>query len=431
MLPPSEQGSSSSDRPARTLLPSASREEDRTDDGGDVSGPLTGIRVLDLTRALAGPYATLMLADAGADVVKVERPQSGDDARGWGPPFAHPPGDPDQRESAYFLSINRNKRSIVLDLKTPEGLARLHDLVGKTDVLVENFRPGVMERLGLAQEALAEMNPRLVTLSITGFGESGPDGHRAGFDQIVQGEGGLMSLTGPLGGPPIKVGVPIADILAGMFGAFGVAAALAERARSGKGQQVSTSLLASMIGVHTFQGARWLVAGEVPQPIGNRHPTIAPYGAYPCADGEITIAVGSEGLWRRFAPLVGLDPADERFATNGDRVQRIDELEALLVSALASATVEEWIQRLDTVGVPAGRIRTLDQVYSSAQVEHLGLVDIVEHATLGKVRLPGSPVTYSRTPRGEPSPPPVLGEHDADKIWDDEERPAAGGDLDG
>lgn len=397
-----------------------------------MSGPLTGIRVLDLTRALAGPYATLLLADAGADVVKVERPGSGDDARGWGPPFAYPqpsgvspqttsPRCPDQRESAYFLSINRNKRSIVLDLKTPEGMARLHDLVRKADVLVENFRPGVMERLGLSQEALDEMNPRLVTLSITGFGEGGPDGHRSGFDQIVQGEGGLMSLTGPFGGPPTKVGVPIADILAGMFGAFGVAAALAERACSGKGQQVRTSLLAGMIAVHTFQGTRWLVAGEVPQLGGNRHPTIAPYGAYPCADGDINIAVGSEGLWRRFAPLVDLDPDDERFATNGDRVQRIEELEAALVAALASATVDEWIQRLDAAGVPAGRIRTLDQVYGSAQVEHLGLVDVVEHVTLGPVRLPGSPLAYSRTPRGAPLPPPILGEHDADVIWEDEE----------
>ncbi|MGH8902591.1 MAG: CaiB/BaiF CoA transferase family protein [Egibacteraceae bacterium] len=395
-------------------------------------GPLLGIRVLDLTRALAGPYATMMLADAGADVVKVERPRSGDDSRGWGPPFAHPSGRPGLRESAYFLSVNRGKRSIVIDFETPEGMARLRDLVCKADVLVENFRPGVMERLGLGAPALAELNPRLVTLSITGFGEGGPDGRRSGFDQIVQGEGGLMTLTGPLGGPPTKVGVPIADILAGMFGAFGVVAALAERTRDGKGQQVRTSLLAGVIAVHTFQGARWLVAGEVPQPDGNRHPTIAPYGAYPCADGEIIIAVGSEGLWRRFAPLVGLDPADERFATNGDRVHWIEELEALMVPALRSASVEQWIQRFDAAGVPAGQVRTLDQVYASAQVEHLGLVDIVEHATLGEIRLPGSPLTYSRTARGAPLPPPVLGEHDADRIWegeDDPERSTAGGDL--
>lgn len=381
-------------------------------------GPLVGIRVLDFTHALAGPYATMMLADAGADVVKIERPGSGDDSRGWGPPFAHPPGRPDLRESAYFLSVNRGKRSIVVDLKTPEGMARLRDLVRKADVLVENFRPGVMERLGLGAPVLADLNPRLVTLSISGFGEGGPDGHRPGFDQIIQGEGGLMSLTGPVGGPPTNVGIPIADILAGMFGAFGVVAALAERARSGKGQHVRTSLLASAIAAHTIQGTRWLVAGEVPRPGGNRHPTIAPFGAYGCADGELTIAVGSEALWRRFAPLVGLDAADERFATNSDRVQRIEELEAEIASRLRGATVEEWIERFDRAGVPAGRIRTLDEVYASAQVEHVGVVDVVEHATLGLLRLPGSPLTYSRTPRATPIAPPVLGQHDDEDVWE-------------
>ncbi|MGH8909301.1 MAG: CaiB/BaiF CoA transferase family protein [Egibacteraceae bacterium] len=382
-----------------------------------MSGPLCGIRVLDLTRAMAGPYATLMLADAGADVVKVERPVSGDDSRGWGPPFVHPPGQPDQRESAYFLAVNRGKRSIVVDFKTPEGLARLRDLIARADVLVENFRPGVMERLGLGEEALAELNPRLVTLSITGFGEGGPEGHRPGFDHILQGEGGLMSLTGPEGGQACKVGVPIADILAGMFGAFGVAAALTERAGSGRGQRVRTSLLAGMVAVHTYHGTRWLVAGEVPRSVGNRHPSIAPYGSFACADGEITIAVGSEGLWRRFAPLVWLDPSDEQFAANADRVRRIDELAVAMAPALTSATAQEWMKRLDEAGVPAGRIRTLDQVYDSAQVAHLGLVDVVKHTTLGPLRLPGSPITYSRTPHSAPAAPPVLGQHDADDLW--------------
>ncbi len=382
-----------------------------------MSGPLQGIRVLDLTRALAGPYATMMLADAGADVVKVERPGEGDDSRGWGPPFAHPPDRPDQRESPYFLAVNRGKRSITLDLKSDEGSARLRDLVRKADVLVENFRPGVMEQLGLGPEALAALNPALVTLSITGFGDGGPDGHRSGFDQIAQGEGGLMSLTGPEGGPPSKVGVPIADILAGMFGAFGVAAALTERARSGRGQQVSTSLLAGMIAVHTYQGTRWLIAGEVPETAGNRHPLIAPYGAFACADGDINIAVGSEGLWRRFAPVVGLEPADERFATNADRVVRLAELDAAMAPALTSLCVEDWIKRFDAAGVPAGRIRTLDQVYGSPQVDHLGLIDVVEHATLGPVRLPGRPLSYSRTPPGTPLAPPLLGQHDKDEVW--------------
>ncbi|QBI19085.1 CoA transferase [Egibacter rhizosphaerae] len=373
-------------------------------------GPLDGVRVVDLTRAMAGPYATLMLADAGAEVTKVERPGSGDDTRGWGPPFLEPEGD-GERQAGYFLSVNRNKRSVTLDLKDADDIAWLHRLVDAADVIVENFRPGVMERLGLDEESLATRNPRLVGLSITGFGEGGPHGHRSGFDQILQGEGGLMSLTGPVGGTPTKVGVPIADILAGMFGAYGVTAALVERERSGRGQWVRTSLLGGMVAIHTFQGTRWLLAGEVPQPGGNRHPSIQPYGAFDCADGQVNIAVGSEGLWKRFAPLVGLEPDDPRFATNGDRVERIEELEAAMGPALASDTVKRWVARLEEAGVPAGKVAGLDEVYASAQVAHLGLIDEVAHPTLGDLQLPGAPVHWSRTPRGAPAPPPLLGEH--------------------
>jgi formyl-CoA transferase len=376
-------------------------------------GPLTGLTVVDLTRALAGPYATLMLADAGAEVIKVERPEKGDDTRGWGPPFV---GEPGAEESTYFLSVNRSKKSVVLDFKNEGDLGKLKDLIWRADVLVENFRPGVMEKMGFGWDELKEMNPRLVYLSITGFGEGGPDGHRPGFDQIAQGEGGLMSFTGPVGGPPTKVGVPIADILSGMFGAFGVAAALAERERSGRGQKVTSSLLGSIVGIHAFQGTRWLIAGEVPGPEGNRHPTIAPYGAYECADGEINIAVGSEGLWCRFAPLVGIDPEDERFSDNGKRRANVDELEKALAPALASATVEEWMKRLGEAGVPAGRVKTLDEVYESPQIEHLGLIDAVDHPTLGEIRLPGSPVGYGRSGKRIPKPPPTLGEHN-DKVF--------------
>lgn len=372
-----------------------------------MSGPLQGIRVVDMTRALAGPYATLMLGDAGADVIKVERP-GGDDTRGWGPPFIAPPGG-GQRESSYFLSVNRNKRSVVLDLKDEADLARLRDLIADADVLVENFRPGVMDRLGLGQDALDALNPRLVVLSITGFGEGGPQGHRPGFDQIVQGEGGLMSFTGPAGGPPTKAGMPISDILAGMFGAYGVATALVERERSGRGQRVSTSLLASTVAVHTFQGTRWLLGGHVPEPEGNRHPSIAPYGAYEVADGMIIVAVGSEGLWRRFAPLVDVDPDDPRFAANGDRVGNVDALEAAMAPALRAADVDTWIARLDAAGVPAGRVRSLDEVYDNPQLEHLEMIDRVDHPTLGPLRLPGAPVRYSRSRRDDPRPPPVLG----------------------
>lgn len=377
------------------------------------AGPLAGISVVDLTRALAGPYATMMLADAGAKVVKVERPGTGDDTRGWGPPFVGPEGN---EESIYFLSVNRSKQSVELDLKDEEDLGRLKGLLSEADVVVQNFRPGVMEKLGLGDEELEEINPGLVSLCITGFGEGGPDGDKPGFDQIVQGEAGLMSITGPAGGPPTKVGVPIGDILAGMFGAFGVASSLAERAKSGLGQKVYTSLLGSILAIHTFQGTRWLVAGEVPGQSGNRHPTIAPYGAYECADGSINIAVGSEGLWKRFAPQIGLDPGNERFARNEDRVRRVEELEEQISKTLATATVDEWVECLEKAGVPVGRVRTLDEVYESPQVDYMGLVDEVEHPKLGSIRLPGTPISYSRSGRRLPEAPPILGQHTLEEL---------------
>ena len=371
-------------------------------------GPLAGITVIDLSRALAGPYASLMLADAGADVVKVERSAGGDDSRGWGPPFA---GSGAQREAAYFLSVNRSKRSITLDLKDSEDIDRLRVLLEHADVLVENFRPGVMDRLGLGIAALEALNDRLVVLSITGFGEGGPDGHRSGFDQIIQGEAGLMGITGPVGGPPTRFGVPITDILAGMFGAYGVAAALREREQTGRGQRVTTSLLASAVAVHAYQGTRWTIGGEIPVPGGNRHATISPYGAFTCSDGFVNIAVGSEGLWRRFAPLVGLAVDDPRYATNHDRVTNWDGLEAEINAALRTDTVETWMARFDTAGVPAGRIRTMDQVYAWEQVEHLGLIDRVDHPAVGPLELPGSPVRWSRSGHRPATPPPRLGEH--------------------
>jgi formyl-CoA transferase len=378
-------------------------------------GPLAGIRVVDLSRALSGPYASLMLADAGAEVIKVERPGAGDDTRGWGPPFV---GEADAAESAYFLSVNRSKRSVVLDLKDADDLARLRTLIADADVLVENFRPGVMDRLGLGADVLEELNDRLIVLSITGFGEGGPDGHRSGFDQIIQGEAGLMGITGPVGGPPTKMGVPITDILSGMFGAYGVVAALHERERSGKGQRVTTSLLAAAVGVHAFQGTRWTLAGEVPEPGGNRHPTIAPYGAFTCSDGWINVAVGSEGLWQRFAPVVGLAFDDPRYATNRDRVSNWDELEAEINAHLATDTVATWVARLDEAGVPSGRIRTMDQVYGWEQLAHLGMIDHVAHPTVGDLDLPGAPVRWSRSGRRPAEAPPTLGQH-TDEVFGD------------
>jgi crotonobetainyl-CoA:carnitine CoA-transferase CaiB-like acyl-CoA transferase len=369
--------------------------------------PMHGITVIDLSRVLAGPYASMLLADLGADVIKVERPGSGDDTRAWGPPFVGAPGE---RESTYFLSINRSKRSLVCDFKDPDDLALLRGLIGESDVVIENFRHGVMDRLGLGHRQLLELNPRLVILSITGFGATGPDADRVGYDQIVQAEGGLMSITG-LHGEPVKVGVPIADLMAGTYGALGVLAALRARDEHGVGQVVSTSLLAGQIGIHCFQGTRWLVAGEVPGPAGNHHPTVCPYGTFQTATAPVVIAVGNNDIWRRFAPLVGVDPEDVRFATNPDRIEHRDQLESQIGDAFSRGSAEDWLSALAQASVPAGEVRTLDRVYDSDQVREQGLVISVDHPTLGRVELPGNPLRFSRSPVPDPTPPPTLGEH--------------------
>jgi crotonobetainyl-CoA:carnitine CoA-transferase CaiB-like acyl-CoA transferase len=375
-----------------------------------MSGPLDGIVVLDLSRALAGPHAGMMLGDLGARVVKVEHPEGGDDTRGWGPPFVGPEGG---QESTYFLSCNRNKESVTIDLKSAEGKDLLTRLARHSDVLIENFRSGVLDRLGFSVQRLHELNPGLVILSITGFGHDGPEGGRAGYDQIAQGEAGLMSLTG--GGPddPQRVGVPIADLLAGMYGAYGVVAALHERTRTGRGAVVRTSLLAAIVGVHAYQGTRYTVAGEVPRAQGNHHPSIAPYGAFHCADGIVQIAVGSEALWRRFAPLAGLDPEDERFTTNTRRVAHRDELIKGIDDVFGARPMSHWLAELARLGVPAGEVRTLDRVYEWEQTTSQGLLVEVEHPTLGRVRLPGPPLRID----GHALPhraPPTLGQHNTD-----------------
>ena len=372
------------------------------------SGPLAGFHVLDFSRVLAGPYATMVLGDLGADVIKVEQPGTGDDTRMWGPPFMESDAE---RESTYFLSVNRNKRSVTIDMKDPEERPFIEDLVRWADVVVENFRPGVMDRLGLGDEQLETLNPGLVRLSISGFGDDGPDARRVGYDHIVQGEGGMMSLTGPPEGPMVKVGVPIADITAGLFGVIGVLAGLVERASSGRGQRVSTSLLAGQIGLHTFQGTRYLVAGEVPSPSGNQHPTVCPYGVFDASDGPIVIAVGNDSIWGRFAPLLGIDPADVRFATNDKRIGNIQELNDLMRSALAARGVREWLVLFDEAGVPAGEVKKLDAVYASAQVRQQNLVWTAEHASLGSIELPGSPLRFSRNNVALRLAPPTLGEH--------------------
>ena len=373
-------------------------------------GPLSDLIVLDLTRALAGPHAGMMLGDMGARVIKVESP-TGDDTRGWGPPFV---GEEDERESTYFMSANRNKESLVLDLKSEDDKDVLARLVARADVLMENFRTGVLDRLGFPVSRLHELNPRLIILSITGFGHDGPEATRAGYDQIAQGEGGLMSITGTE--QPTKVGVPIADLIAGMNGAFGVVAALHERSRTGRGRVVRTSLLAGMVGVHAFQGTRWTVAGEVPGLAGDHHPSIAPYGMFATATAPVQIACGSEGLWRALCGAFGWDAAEDDFATNALRVANRDVLVARIETLFASSPAEHWLELLSEAGVPSGKVRSMDDVYSWDQVLSQGLLLSVEHATQGEVQLPGSPIRFDDNPYSGGRPthlaPPTLGQHD-------------------
>jgi crotonobetainyl-CoA:carnitine CoA-transferase CaiB-like acyl-CoA transferase len=372
---------------------------------------LSDLVVCDLTRALSGPHAAMLLGDLGARVIKVEVPGHGDDSRGWGPPFA---GPPDAHESTYFLSANRNKESVTADLKSDAGKEFLTKLVRHSDVLLENFRPGVLDRLGFSVERLQELNPGLVICSISGFGHDGPEGGRSGYDQIAQGEGGLMSVTGT--DEPVKVGVPIADLLAGMNAAYGVLAALHERTRTGRGRVVRTSLLASVVGVHAFHGTKWTVAGQVPGRSGNHHAQISPYGAYRTADDPVQVAVGSEVQWLAFAPLVGLDPADERFARNADRVAHRELLTGLIETAFSVAPADQWLERLADKGIPAGRVRTLDQVYDWEQTRSQGLLVDVDHPTLGTIQLPGPALRFDDNryagARERNLPPPRLGEHD-------------------
>lgn len=369
---------------------------------------LKDLVVLDLTRALAGPHAGMMLGDLGARVIKVEPPE-GDDTRSWGPPFVGADG-----VSTYFLSCNRNKESITLDLKTERGRDVLTRLIRRSDVLIENFRPGVLDRLGFGPATLHQLNPTLIVGSISGFGHDGPERSRPGYDQIAQGEAGLMSVTG---GPasPTKVGVPIADILAGLHTVIGVLSALHERGTTRSGRVVRTSLLASIVSAHAFQGTRWTVAHETPISTGNQHPSIAPYGLFSASDGQIQVAVGSPSQWKAFALALGIDADDERFRTNAQRVAHRDELTGLVNESMSAFTVEETLTLLNEGGVPAGKIRTIPEVYQWEQTRSQGLAISVEHPSLGRIDLPGSPLRFDDLPhsgaRETHRPPPLLGEH--------------------
>src|SRR5215203_3131576 len=365
----------------------------------------------------------MMLADMGARVIKVESPGHGDESRGWGPPFV---GPDDQPVSTYFLSCNRNKESVTADLKSEDGRELLTRLIAHADVLLENFRPGVLDRLGFGAERLQELNPRLVLLSISGFGHDGPEGGRAGYDQIAQGEGGLMSLTGSGPDDPQRVGVPIGDLLAGMYGAYGVLAALLERERTGRGQVVRTSLLAAIVGVHAFQGTAWTVAGKVGRAQGNHHPSIVPYGLFHCAGGSVQLSCGSEGLWRRLCNEFGFDPEAPGMATNGERVDNRGKVIELLENAFAGIAPEELLARLAAAGIPAGKVRTIDEVYGWDQALSQCLLVDVDHATLRLVQLPDTTLRFfapgadgeTETTRREHAAPPVLGaDGDAIRAW--------------
>lgn len=372
------------------------------------SGPLDGILVVDLSRAVAGPQAGQMLGDLGARVIKVESP-GGDDSRHWGPPFV---GD----ESTYFLSINRNKESVVLDLKSEDGTATLTELITRADVVIENFRVGTLSRLGFSEDHIRRLNPRAVLLSITGFGHDGPEATRPGYDQIAQGEAGLMSVTGSAPDDPQRVGVPIADVLSGMNGAFGVVAALFDREKTGRGTIVRTSLIASIVGAHVFQGTAQTVAGKTGRARGNHHPSLAPYGLFHCADGPCQIAVGTEGHWAGVKTVLGLTD-DSRFESNAGRVTNRDDLVAVIDAALASWNIADALAAFEKAGVPAGRVRTLDEVYAWEQVRSQGLVVEVDHSTLGPIEIPGPPLRWfdgqtEITPTTHTAPP-ALGEHTA------------------
>jgi crotonobetainyl-CoA:carnitine CoA-transferase CaiB-like acyl-CoA transferase len=382
------------------------------------TGPLSDVLVVDLTRALAGPQASMMLGDLGARVIKVES-ATGDDTRAWGPPWAGEASG-HHEDSTYFMSANRNKESIVLDLKNPADSDVLSALVRRADVLLENFRAGTLDRLGFTVERLHELNPGLVIGSITGFGHDGPEAHRAGYDQIAQGEGGLMSVTGIE--QPTKVGVPIADLLAGMNLAYGVVAALHERHRTGRGRVVRTSLLAGVVGVHAFQGTAWLLGGKVPDVSGAHHPAIAPYGMFATGSAPVQVAVGSEGLWRKFAEAVGLDADDARFTTNRERVAHRDDLIEAIEGLFTTQEAEHWLDLLLAAGIPAGKVRSLDDVYGWEQVRSQGLVLEVDHPAYGALALPGSPLRFEDNPysggRERHIAPPTLGEHsEAIRAW--------------
>ena len=369
--------------------------------------PLQDLRIIDLSRVVAGPLATQILADYGAEVIKIERLGVGDDARQWAPPFA-PDG-----EATYFFAFNRNKKSLTLNLKHPEGRGILVELVRRGDILVENFTPGTMEDLGLGYETLRRENPGLIYCSISGFGSSGPSKDRAGYDAMMQGLTGLMSITGEPDGPPVKVGVAVIDAITALYAHGAILAALHHREPTGEGQRVDLSLLESGVAALINAATAYLVAGEVQGRMGSAHPSLAPYQAFTTRDGAIMIGAGNERLWRAFCVAIGAPEwaDDPRFNTNSKRVERRQELQALIEARLRGEDRETWLQIFAEAGLPCAPINTIAQLFADPQVHHREMIVEVEHPTAGRIKLPGIPAKFSLTPGRVQSPPPLLGQH--------------------
>src|SRR5256712_8862521 len=369
-------------------------------------GALDGIRVLDLTRALAGPYCTLMLGDHGADVIKVEMPGSGDETREWAPPSV-------KGISAYYLSINRNKRSVTVDLKNPDGKRVLERLIEKCDVVVENFSPGTLARLGFSDERVRRVNPRAILCHISGFGQDGPGRAWPAYDLIVQGMGGIMSLTGEPGSDPVMVGVPQADMVAGMFAAFAIAAALHARERTGAGQVIDATMIGGQVALLSRQAARYFADGTVPRPEGNVHTSIVPYQTFRAADGFVNICCANNALFERLCRAIELEDLleDGRFSDNASRVKHRDALVPLIAARVHRMTKADVVRKLREANVPVGPINDLGEVFNDPVLRHLGLIAEVDHPVAGRVRAPGIPVRMSETPGSVRRAPPLLGEH--------------------
>ncbi len=381
----------------------------------EASGPLAGLRVFDLTRILAGPTCTQLLGDLGADIIKIERPGQGDDTRKWGPPYIKDTKGEDTKESAYYLSSNRNKRSLAIDISKPEGQALAKRLIAQSDILVENYKVGGLAKYGLSYQDLKDEFPRLIYCSITGFGQTGPYAPRAGYDYLAQGIGGIMSLTGESDGAPMKVGVGIADVMCGMYASSAILAALHHRTQTGKGQHIDLALLDTQVSWLVNEGLNYLTSGKVPTRLGNEHANIVPYKVMPAADGFFILAVGNDRQFKSFCDYAGAPELaeDPRFVTNSDRVKNREALYAVLPEVTQRKTQQEWVEGLAAIHVPSGPVNTLDQVFEDPQVQARGMKLTMPYpdAQSGEVDLIANPIKYSGTPVTYRRPPPTAGQH--------------------